>query len=517
MKTIKYILITLLATVVFPLLSCEDMLDNKQHGAYAPESFYKTDEQTEQALAAVYAYYSNSGNYYNIYFLKNLLSDDFWSGGGNRGDNSQNEELNEYKFNAEHPYLSAAFQNFYGVIYRANLILEYVEGDSDVQKRAKAEAKVFRALAYIDLISMWGTPPLVDHILTPAEYQQPNGDPATLWALVESDLTEAINSGTLHEKANATDNSSYRITKQFAQALLGKALVFQGKFAEAIAPLDAVISSSKYELIPGNQYENILQYTHENNSESLFELNFVNDPQNAGMSLYTMMTGWRSEKINLPAGSDIYNGTWGFCNPQKELYDAFVAEESANGLRLTHTMKSYDQLNTEGYTIKPTDKLYGVEGALMWKTRKVNGEFVEGVWAASHNNIRIMRLPEALLLAAEAHLKGGGPQAANYVNRVRTRAGLNAKGTVTEEDIRLEKRLELCGESVRFQDMLRWRIADKMSAQGTQTPTLNPNGTITYESLNSATAAGFKERHWLLPFPQAELTNNPNVKQNTGW
>ncbi|MDR0697887.1 MAG: RagB/SusD family nutrient uptake outer membrane protein, partial [Tannerella sp.] len=278
--------------------------------------------------------------YYNIYFLKNLLSDDFWSGGGNRGDNAQNEKMNEYTFDAEHSYLSAAFQTFYGVVYRANLILDYVPDESAVQKQAIAEAKVFRALAYIDLISMWGTPPLVDHILIPAEYKQPNGDPAALWALVESDLTGAINSGALREKANVGDNSSYHFTKQFAQALLGKALVFQGKFAEAITPLDAVITSGKYELLPANEYENILQYTHENNSESVFELNLVNDPQNAAMSLYVMMTGWRTDMMDLAPGTDIYDGTWGFCNPQKELYDAFVAEEGANGSRLTQTMKT---------------------------------------------------------------------------------------------------------------------------------------------------------------------------------
>ena len=130
------------------------------------------------------------------------------------------------------------------------------------------------------------------------------------------------------------------------------------------------------ELLPGSQYENILQYTHENNSESLFELNYLNDPQNAALSLFFMMTGWRSEKMTLPEGSDIYNGTWGFCNPQKELYDVFVSEEGANGLRLKQTLKSYDRLIAEGYTVKPTDALYGVEGALMWKTRKVNGEVV---------------------------------------------------------------------------------------------------------------------------------------------
>jgi hypothetical protein len=507
---------------MFSLVSCESLLDNEQHGAYTPESFYKTDEQAEQALAAIYAYYSNSGVYYNIYFLKNLLSDDFWSGGGNRGDNPQNEQLNEYTFNAEHPYLSAAFQNFYGVIYRANLVLENASGETPIQQRAMAEAKVFRAFAYIDLISMWGTPPLVDHTLAPAEYKQPNGNPADLWALVERDLTEAIDSNTLYEKSNVNDDSSYHVTKQFAQALLGKALVFQGKYSEAIAPLDAVINSQKYELLPGNQYENILQYTDENSSESLFEFNYVDDPQNAAFSLLAAMTGWRTDHMVTPEWSStgnpsgINNGTWGFCNPQKELYDAFVAEEGANGTRLAQTMITFDQFSALGFTINESQELYGVEGYLMWKNRKVNGEYIAGGFQASHNNIRIMRYSEVLLLAAEAHLKGGGSMADNYLNRVRTRAGLGNK-TATMDAIMLEKRLELCGESVRFQDMLRWRIADKMSEQGTKTPALQPNGTVVYTDRNNAETAGFKERHWLLPFPQEELTNNSNITQNTKW
>jgi hypothetical protein len=521
MKTIKNILTALLAVVLLSLISCETMLDTEQHGVETLETFYRTDADAEGAIAALYLYYSNSGMFYNIFFLKNLLSDDFWSGGGSRSDNAENEKLNEYTFDAEHPYINAAFQTFYGIIYRANLIIENVPGETPIQQRAIAEAKVYRAFAYLDLISMWGTPPLVDHALTPSEYKQPNGDPAALWALVESDLTEAIASNALHEKANANDNSSYRITRQFAQALLGKALVFQEKYAEAIAPLDAVITSQKYELMPVNQYENILQYTHENNSESVFELNYLNDPQNAAIiNLHFAMTGWRTDHMNINPASDIYraNATWGFCNPQRELYEAFVAEEGVNGSRLTQTFKNYDQLLALGHSVRTGDMLYGHEGIFTWKTRKLVGEFNQGsLFMDSHNNLRIMRYPEVLLLAAEAHLKGGGSHAANYVNQVRTRARLNSKGSVTMEDIMLEKRLELCGESVRYQDMLRWKIANKMSAQGTRTPWFLANGTTDWIEYNSATTAGFKDRHWLLPFPQTELTNNPNVKQNPGW
>jgi hypothetical protein len=496
------------------LPACSDFLDNEQHGIYTYENFYKTDEEAEQALAAIYAYYSSSGTYYNIWFLKNLLSDDFWCGGGNRGDNSQNEQLNEYTFNAEHPYLVDAFKNYYGVIYRANIILGHVPDGSPVQKQVRAEAKVWRAAAYIDLISMWGTPPLVDHELEPDEYKLPNGNPAELWALVEKDLTEAVASNDLYEKSGLNDNSSYHITKQYAQALLGKAYVFQEKWQQAMQALDDMIASGKYDFYSGN-YEDILQYTAENNSESLFELNYLEDPNNAPLIMLFAMTGWRTDMMII--NSNIAKNTWGFCNPQKDLYDAFVAEEGENGYRLTQTMKTYDQIKANGDEIISGKNLYGHEGYFMWKTRKVHGE-EQGGFMGSHNNVRIMRYSEALLLAAEAHVKGGGSKAAEYVNKVRTRAHLAQKASVTMDDVMLEKRLELCGESTRYQDMIRWKIADKMVNQGLKVPSLQSSGLVTWVDYNSIEQAGFKiKRHWLLPFPQSELTLNKNINQNEGW
>ena len=85
------------------------------------------------------------------------------------------------------------------------------------------------------------------------------------------------------------------------------------------------------------------------------------------------------------------------------------------------------------------------------------------------------------------------------------------------EDVMLEKRLELCGEGVRFQDMIRWGIGNKMKDQGKQIPWFTSSGTIKWMEYNGEGKAGFKEKHLLLPFPETEITLNPNVKQNPGW
>jgi hypothetical protein len=515
MKTImKNITTALFATAMLSLVACEKILDIEQHGSEAFDTFYQTDSEADEAITAVYANFA--GIYFNYWFMKNILSDDFWSGGNNRGDNAQLESMNEYTFDANHTYLQQIFQSYYSTIYLANVILGHVPDETAIQQRARAEAKVFRAFAYLDLISLWGTPPLVDHELSPSEYKLPNGDKDALWLLVETDLTEAIESGTLREKTGINDESSYRVTKQFAQALLGKAYVFQEKWSDAVTAFDLVINSNKYDLY--SDYENILQYTADNNCESLFEINRLDDPDQAwtNWTIMSAMLGWRTDKMIIR--SEIYVGTWGFCNPQEDLYNAFVAEEGVNGYRLNATMKSYDKVRAQGDTIILGQELYGHEGYFMWKHRVVDGEMIAGGYMASHTNVHFMRFAEVLLLAAEAHLKGGGSKAIEYLNRVRTRARLAPKSNVTMNDIMLEKRLELCGESVRFQDMIRWGIAaDKLKNQGTRVPFFSSNGTVRWENFNSSEQAGFKARHHLLPFPQVELTLNPNVIQNTGW
>ena len=209
----KNIILALAATTV-ALSSCNNLLDIPQHGVQNYETYYQTDEEAEAAIISCYI--QVKGNEMNYVLGKNMLTDDFWAGGGGRNDNADLEGLNEFTFNTDQGYLEGMFTAYYGIIYKANVVLGHVPDESEIQKRARAEAKVFRAWSYFELISMWGNPPLVDHELEPSEYHKPNGTTEELWALVEKDLNEAIESGLLTEKANA-DDKTWRITKQFAQ------------------------------------------------------------------------------------------------------------------------------------------------------------------------------------------------------------------------------------------------------------------------------------------------------------
>lgn len=502
---------------VAALSSCNDMLDIPQHGVQNYETYYQTDEEAESAIVACYI--QQKGLEYNYVMGKNMLTDDFWAGGGGRNDNAELEQLNEFTFSTEQSFLQGMFQSYYQIIYKANVVLGHVTGDSDVMQRARAEAKVFRAWAYFELISMWGNPPLVDHELEPSEYSRPNGTTEELWALVEKDLTEAIGSGYLTEKANA-DDKTWRVTKQYAQAVLGKAYLWQKKYADAAETFDAIVESGLYRLY--GDYENIISFNAKQNSESMFESVKISDANNVwnNFSMMQLMIHFRTDKF-ASMNSELGTLGWGFLNPQANLYEDFVAVEGENGYRLNATLKTYPQMQELGCVLTTGASIIN-EGYFMWKWRILAAQVpAMGYNYVDDNNPRWMRYAEVLLCAAEAHLENGnGAKADEYLNLIRTRAQAPSISGATLADIQREKRIELCGEGTRFQDMLRWGIAEeRMKDQGSRCPFLDSNGNVSYKKFNGDDSSkyGFKAKHNLLPYPGVEIRLNDQIQQNPGW
>ncbi|MCI1648067.1 MAG: RagB/SusD family nutrient uptake outer membrane protein [Bacteroides sp.] len=522
MKT-KYIYILLLGFFSILSTSCEERLDILKNGNLGSEDdFYQTDNDALQASANLYVNWRSQ--YFNWFFTKNMLSDDIWCGGGSRGDNAAMEQLNEYTFGTDHSMIESLYSGLYSVIYSANLIIDKINADTDVKKNAVAEAKFFRAWAHFELVTMFGTAPMIDHLLKPSEYRQGNGTPEATWQFIETDLNDAIGSGALPSKTDVNDQETgIKVTKEVAQAYLGKAQLFQGKYAEAAATLDQVIESKKYALYQGG-YDYLLHAVADNSCESMLEIQMRNDPEQI-WNTFTMlhiMQGWRTDKLSYSSDAKTYisTGTYGFANPREDLYNAFVAMEGKDGYRLNCTMRTYEQMKQVGITMQNGAYLYGNEGYFMWKNRPLIADCVQNFPAfqsLQYTNLRVMRYAEVLLMAAEAHIQGNVSQvkALAYINEVRSRAKLSLLATVTLDDVKKEKRLELCLESVRYQDLIRWGDASTvMAGQGKDIPSFTSQG-VQFQNHN--TSYGFKEKNKLLPIPAKELLVNPNMHQNENW
>ena len=131
-------------------------------------------------------------------------------------------------------------------------------------------------------------------------------------------------------------------------------------------------------------------------------------------------------------------------------------------------------------------------------------------------DLKVMRYAEVLLLAAEAQLQAGNSaKALDYINQIRIRAKEAPLTSVTLSDIKTEKRLELCNEAVRYQDLIRWGDAKSALAdQGKQVPAFTGSD-VQWNWQN--TKYGFQDKNMLLPIPLKELEINPSMKQNPGW
>ena len=121
-------------------------------------------------------------------------------------------------------------------------------------------------------------------------------------------------------------------------------------------------------------------------------------------------------------------------------------------------------------------------------------------------NFKYLRYADVLLMMAECEsLRSGGSQdvAAGYIDQVRVRAGLGSIGTGLSQDelfdaLVHERKVELAGEQVRFNDIIRW-------------------GNAATELSGSNFQSG---KHELLPIPIIEITTNENLTeadQNPGY
>jgi hypothetical protein len=124
----------------------------------------------------------------------------------------------------------------------------------------------------------------------------------------------------------------------------------------------------------------------------------------------------------------------------------------------------------------------------------------------------VFRLAEMYLIYAEAHLRGGGGSpgtATDYINILRDRAYGNTNGRITAADLTLnfildERGRELYWEGHRRTDLIRYNRFTE--------------GTYLWPWKGGVAAGrGVNPELELFPIPLAEITANPNLKQNPGY
>ena len=573
--------IYIVAALVLAISCNPARLDIPQKGVISEDDFYKTDEDCKEALAGVYSGILHSPEkrlYTYLYtFLAELADEVYVCDAGYSVD-----QLHSYMFYTYDPtvsYLSRVYNDMFAVVYRSNLVIDHFSsGTSDTMRNAVAEAKVIRSWMYIYLVSMFNTPPIVDHVLkSNAEFRQPNSEPAKAWKWIIDTLDEAIDSGALDSKDNIDDKSKVRVTLEFALALKGKAQVYSGDYAGAKTTLDQVIESHLYDLIPGDQLGELFFTSKGNhNIESLFETNSVVDDSN--YKTVTAADNWgaytpvRVDKFKIREGSYLkgYDAGWNHYTPTDKFLRAIIANEGIHSNRFKAWMYSYEDLLDMGLvefsTLQdPNRRAYLASSSMAvpdkncpygyaadycaetngFRQRKftvVPEDIVNKNYNYTKVNRRYFRFAEVLLLYAEAcaQLNETTGKGLDCLNRIARRAGAPLYDVLSMSNVKKEKWFEMWGEMTRFFDLVRWGDAEtELNDHYTTLPVffgykegksgadLNASGTnfdevynIRYFDLHAFTGVKYsfeKGKCEYFPFPASEISNNPELKQNPGW
>ena len=559
-----------LSVCALALAGCnQGLLEIPQKGVVDMDNFYKTDEDATMALTA--AYDALATNYlaplYNdniIVALWNYPGDDMYAAGNNKTDNIAQNELNAFRYPTNNQMITVGYQSFFKAIYGANLVIDnFKEPDSDVKKNAVAEAKVLRALSYLQLAIGWGTPPIVDHVLLATDKPANAESPEAVLDFIVKDIDEAL--PYLNDRQGPTDkNGAVRATTGLANTIKGKALLWKKDYKGAQAALKKVIESGNYQLLPTEQIEDNFHVTGDGSPEKIFEINIVYDASISGYTAHSTanmswLWNWRSDCMYIPngVGTQMHNNGWGECNPTQKFIDVLIANDGMESARRKAWVKTYDEVLYEmpystdgaepvmGYSdFKASDKsrgihrasgLYGHIGYFMWKVNIQKRDLSSS--NARMQNIRIFRYPEVIFMFAECAVQTGEDKAMalQLINDIQRRAeSKTISNELTMDVIKTEKMIEMWLEGCRYQDLIRWGDTDELKNNGKYYPNFkdlifdDKNPTAVHEGVIDESDAdwcvklypdlGFKEgKHELFPFPFSETSVNENIKQNPGW
>lgn len=522
--------------MVLPYSCSDSILDQANPNEISTVSFWRNADDAQLAVNGMYHPFTGTFHWGRITHVGALLRSDAM----NILANGENTAMSTFQgMPGVTRWAVEPYQEGYKVVYRANSILENVNSENVADEATRnsilGQAYFFRAFTYFYLTSVYGNVPLVVKTPDPSnddELFPSQGTVSAIWDQIIADMQQAEN--LLPDTWTGADAG--RPTKWSAAAMRGKSLLYKSgllgtnDYAAAAAALQSVVNSGKYSLLPLSQYSDNFTQVNENNSESIFELqyhpigngNFVwgQDIPNAGtQGNFVIEYAPPSQSPDLghvinPWVRNVFesNGDEGRRNATLA-YDYPGCTVNA-GIPFSDGMT--DDVAVVNALVAANPANAGLEPIF---TRKYSGlELAPGATGFLGDdygpNWRIVRYSDVLLMLAEAlNEQGTTSEALGHLNTVRERAEISTLSGLDQSGIRQaiidERVMELTGEGHRYFDLVRWGLAETYlganSAHDGPHPKSISGGTFT---------AGRDEVVWI---PRSEILANMNLEQNPGY
>ena len=439
MNVKQYIGLWVCIIIVFMGSGCRKFLETKSENNVSVSELFTDYEGARTAIIGCYNKVKSSSYYVRDFYVYPELT-----GGNIKYAITKFPSLTfTYNFiNTSLPSennMNSFYTQAYSIIYSTNSVLQNIDkvtnGRVEQINRIKADAYTIRAMAHFDLVRVFAQ----NYSYTPNASHRgiviktKNSD--SVMAIIVYSSVDQVYNQVLNDLDSALSLYSKSIfiypsgdaktwlSADAAKALKARVCLYKGDYTQAFTLSSALINGGKYSLIPNYSY--VASWRGKNiSSESIFELAFG--------------------KSSGGGYGDYFN----FTVPQS-LYSQFAATTDLTGM--------YDEADVRGHNSLFQDTI--LNGTTYSFSKKYFGT------SDSVNNIKVIRLSELYLIAAEAAVQAdpvnGLATAATYLNTIRTRANPSATSFTAStqqemiDEIFNERRRELCFEGHLFFDIAR--------------------------------------------------------------
>ncbi len=483
--------IFLILTSCVLLAGCsEDFLDRQPEDELSPGGFYRNPAEIKTALVGSYKVLQSIYNQTDLPLIPELMSDD----GKDRFRTGVWQTFK--KTNADSQ--GNIWTNNFKMIANCNVVLGVIEAyqaknadEEKIVKAYKAEAMFLRALAYFNLVRIYGDVPLVDKSFTDlsAAFGIGRTPVAEVYSkLIVPDLEFAAANAL---KKSEMKGEEARASKGAALTMLGKVYLTLNDHTKAAATLKRLIEDNEagpYSLLPS--YSDVFLSTNKFHAESIFEVNF-----NIAAGQASNWFKWVNNDVGL---------IWGVAGATNLLVEHNLMREFVE----TGETVRYKTTIDSGYIASSTIPIQ----AWVIKHCPPPAQLKAYNNTGTDNNWVVTRYADALLMYAEALMvTGRKDDAVKYVNMVRTRAKVPAI-TAAQLDIDAilhERRMELAFEGHRYFDLVRTGKAIPVITKALMTP-------LDYDT-NIAISGPISEDQLILPIPVGEIQKDQTLPQNNGY
>lgn len=533
MKTVKIIVIAFLLT---GLTGCEKFLDKTDPTATSFTEFFNDEDDLRRVVYSSYLdVFTQPSTQAILFYMEDGKSDNAYS----RVEGHHHQRIANGNFNSN----TSAFLYYYELqmkhlgrlnTFIANADVPYVDNEA-VRQKYKSILEALRIWHYFKLTFRWGDVPF---FLEPADLDLAL-QPATPKEEILNTIFPLAEEIASRLPAEEYTSDKYMFNRYSLKALTMRYALYNERYEMAARLAKEIMDSGNYQLYPN--YGDLFQYegTSSNNE---FIMHFDRESHSGGTNSFR----------DLGPQYRTGNGQ-SYLVPLKSLVDSYWTKQGRPIDQCPlHTKEEYEldpTLNRdpryEASIMGHGDVFYGEEidiydenGLMFHENQRASRsgywfrKFVDEIDAfkgSGNFEFGLLRYAEVLLTYAEAKIMMNDVDALakKCINDVRRRAGLDMTvadvtlpeySAYTQEQwidlIRNERRIEFAAEGLRYDDIIRWKIAEDVLNQPALGHTRMLNGKKISIKIEDRS---FSPHNYLWPFHENSLKVEPGLTQNPGY